>query len=67
MAGIRKAGQINSLKNLNEKLRLGLTPKEIEDMSQGQLMKTIFDIKKKHNLTIPTHSTLKRKEIGEHL
>lgn len=62
MAGIRKAGQINSLKNLNETLHLGLDPKAIEEMSQGQLMRKIFEIKKKYKLTIPTHSILKRKE-----
>jgi len=67
MAGIRKTGQINSLKNLNETLHLGLTSKEINDMSQNQLMKKIFEIKKKYKLTIPKHSILKRKENHEWL
>lgn len=50
MEGIRKTNMKNSLKNLNDRLSLGLSSQEIEDMSIRQLNKTIKKVKNEHGI-----------------
>lgn len=61
MTGRRLSGQIRSLQNLNNKLKLGYTDKEISELSSGQLRKMIGDIKTANGIKIPDHSKYKSK------
>jgi len=56
MTGRRKLSQIRSFVNLNERLGLGYSQKEINEFSCGQLRRLTGEAKLKHGIHIPNHS-----------
>lgn len=52
MNGVRKSSKITCLISLNQQFNLGMSTQDITEMTTSQLKKTIYKIRKKHNLPV---------------